>query len=48
MWEKQRAIWGDGEAALADLAACTMAAFGYRFAPPFVEPWSGVIGHMPR
>jgi hypothetical protein len=30
MWEKQRAFWGDGEAALTDLATSTMAAFGYR------------------
>ncbi len=36
-WEQQRNSWSDGEAALSDLAAPTMAAFGYRLAPPLVE-----------
>ncbi len=43
IWERQRGTW-NGEAALADLAAPTMAAFGYRFVPPPVEPWVGPTG----
>jgi hypothetical protein len=38
VWEQQRAALGDLEATLADLATSTMAAFGYRFEAPYVEP----------
>jgi len=44
LFEQQRAAWGDGEAALEDLVAPTMADFGYRLDPPLVEPWSGLHG----
>jgi hypothetical protein len=47
-WEQQRSTWNDGEAALTELAAPTMAAFGYRLAPPLVDPWPGPAGHRPR
>ena len=47
IWEEERSAWNDGEAALTDLAATTMAVFGYRLTPPLVEPWSGPKGHRP-
>jgi hypothetical protein len=43
LFEQQRAAWGDGEAALKDLVAPTMADFGYRLDPPLVRPWSTPI-----
>jgi Sulfotransferase family len=49
IWEQQRALWGDGEAALEELVAPTLAVFGYRLDPPFVEPWPGSGGnHAPQ
>jgi hypothetical protein len=44
LWEQQRAVWGGDQAALAALAAPTIADFGYRLDPPLVAPWSGLTG----
>lgn len=48
LWEHGCATRDDGDTVLADLVAPTMAAFGYRLDPPFVEPWTGAWGDTSR